>query len=106
MWVSVSWTGGKRSDIDSDDLIESVPEPEAWECASASGFFSGDAFLSATAGKRSDIDFRDLIASLPELCRRQAIGIRLLFRIVVRKLVDMGKKFDAPILKSSRAKRG
>ena len=30
---------GKRSDIDSEDLIYSIPEPEAGECASASGFF-------------------------------------------------------------------
>jgi hypothetical protein len=30
-----SWPGGKRSDIDSDELIESEPEREAWECASA-----------------------------------------------------------------------
>jgi hypothetical protein len=35
----LSAPAGKRSDIDSADLIQSVPEPRAWECASASGFF-------------------------------------------------------------------
>src|SRR6516164_10888740 len=40
--------GGKRSDIDSCDLIQSVPEPRSRGCAgvrpSTSGFFFGDHF--------------------------------------------------------------
>src|SRR5262252_8071677 len=44
--------------------------PEAWGCASASGFFLGDVFILvrrlSPAGKRSDIGSEDLIQSVPD----------------------------------------
>ena len=72
--VHRSSTAGKRSNIDSWDLIQSVPEPRR----SVHRRPTSDGDVSVPSGKRSGIDSLDLIESIPEprslgVC----IGVRL-----------------------------